>query len=157
MSDPDPKTAECSSYRNAVINGRTWEWSVASKWTGNMNWNKAGRALKAPCVPWRWRKQSRNVAEQQARLKEVGIAELGGRRCTSELQPSVMKLGDVWIKLVMLLCERENSAERHSWVSCGWIQAEDTGRAWLGQLNRGRAWGAPFALSKGLSIEGEVI
>lgn len=64
-------------------------------------------------------KTEQEHAEQQARLKEVGIAELGGRHCTSELQPSVMKLGDVWIKLVMLLCERENSAERHSWVSCG--------------------------------------
>lgn len=114
-----------------------WQANELGTWTGN----KAGRALKAPCVPWRWRKQSRNVAEQQARLKEVGIAELGGRHCTSELQPSVMKLGDVWIKLVMLLCERKQCREAFMgqlWLNSGWGHRESmAGAAEQGEGMRG--------------------
>lgn len=77
-----------------------------------MNWEQSRRALKAPGVPWRCRKQSRNVAEQQGQPRKWELQSWAEGTAHLKLQSFVMKLGDVWIKLVMLLWARENTAER---------------------------------------------
>lgn len=92
-----------------------------------MNWEQSRRALKAPGVPWRCRKQSRNVAEQQGQPREVGIAELGGRHCPfkapvicNEAWGCVDKVGDA------PLGQRKYC--REALMGPGWNSVAGTGR-----------------------------
>lgn len=112
----DPEAAECRSYRSAVINEGTVlnpAKDVGMVSGRQMTWEQSREGCERSLCSMEVEITEQKRGRAAGRAQGSGNCRAGRKALYIRLQSSVVKPGDVWIKLVMLLCARENSTERH--------------------------------------------